>query len=105
MVTFETSIFTKKIATLLNDEEYRDLQDVLVEFSGYYSRQRRNTQNSMGCKWTRKKRWCKGNLLLGKPADQLFMLYACAKNERDDLTKDQLSVLREAVVAEFKNEK
>jgi hypothetical protein len=33
------------------------------------------------------------------------MLYAYAKNERDNLTKDQLSVLREVVVAEFKNEK
>jgi hypothetical protein len=33
------------------------------------------------------------------------MLYAYAKNERDDLTKDQLSVLGDVVVAEFKNEK
>ena len=37
--------------------------------------------------------------------DQIFMLYAYAKNERDDLTKDQLSVLRAVVVAEFKDEK
>jgi hypothetical protein len=31
MVIIETSIFTKKINTLLNDEEYRALQNVLVE--------------------------------------------------------------------------
>jgi hypothetical protein len=33
------------------------------------------------------------------------MLYAYAKNEQDDLTKKQLSVLREVVNLEFKNEK
>jgi mRNA-degrading endonuclease RelE of RelBE toxin-antitoxin system len=31
MVIFETSVFTKKINTLLNDEEYRTLQNTLVE--------------------------------------------------------------------------
>lgn len=37
--------------------------------------------------------------------DQIFMLYAYAKNERDDLTKDQLSVLRKTVELEFKDER
>ena len=37
--------------------------------------------------------------------NQIFMLYAYAKNEQDDLTKEQLSVLREVVNSEFKNEK
>ena len=31
MVIIETSMFTKKIRTLLNDEEYRALQNILVE--------------------------------------------------------------------------
>ncbi len=31
MVIIETSIFTKKISSLLNDEEYRTLQNLLVE--------------------------------------------------------------------------
>jgi hypothetical protein len=33
------------------------------------------------------------------------MLFAYAKNERDDLTKDQLSALREIVISEFQNER
>ena len=37
--------------------------------------------------------------------NQIFMLYAFAKNERDDLTKDQLSMLKKAVVSEFEDEK
>jgi hypothetical protein len=108
MVIFETSIFTKKIATLLNDEEYRALQNVLVEMPG-------SGDIIQGSGGIRKIRW--GASGRGKRGGarviyywanqhaQLFMLYAYAKNERDDLTKDQLSVLREAVVAEFKNEK
>ena len=108
MVIFETSIFTKKIATLLNDEEYRALQNVLVEMPG-------SGDIIQGSGGIRKIRW--GASGRGKRGGarviyywanqhaQLFMLYAYAKNERDDLTKDQLSVLREVVVAEFKNEK
>jgi hypothetical protein len=105
MVIFETSIFTKKISTLLNDEEYRALQNVLVEMPG-------SGDIIQGSGGIRKIRW--GASGRGKSGgarviyywatqhDQIFMLYAYAKNERDNLTKDQLSVLREVVVAEFK---
>jgi hypothetical protein len=108
MVIFETSIFTKKIAAILNDEEYRALQNVLVEMPG-------SGDIIQGSGGIRKIRW--GTSGRGKRGgarvvyywanqhDQLFMLFAYAKNERDDLTKGQLSLLREAVVAEFKNEK
>jgi hypothetical protein len=107
MVIFETSIFTKKIAAILNDEEYRALQNVLVEMPG-------SGDIIQGSGGIRKIRW--GTSGRGKRGgarvvyywanqhDQLFMLFAYAKNERDDLTKGQLSLLREAVVAEFKNE-
>jgi len=36
---------------------------------------------------------------------KIFMLFAYAKNERDDLTKDQLSMLRKAVASEFEDER
>lgn len=108
MVIIETSIFTKKISALLNDEEYRIFQNVLVEMPGSGD----IIQDSGGI---RKIRWSAGGR--GKRGgariiyywatnnDQIFMLYAYAKNERDDLTKDQLSMLREVVISEFKNEK
>ena len=108
MVIFETSIFTKKIITLFNEEEYRALQNILVEKPD-------SGDIIEGSGGIRKIRW--GASGRGKrggarviyywatPHDQIFMLYAYAKNERDNLTKDQLSVLREVVVAEFKNEK
>jgi hypothetical protein len=108
MVIFETSIFTKKIIALLNDEEYRILQNILVERPD-------SGDIIQGSGGIRKIRW--GASGRGKRGgarviyywatehDQIFMLYAYAKNERDDLTKDQLSILRAIVVAEFKDEK
>jgi hypothetical protein len=108
MVIFETSIFTKKIIALLNDEEYRTLQNILVEKpdSGDI------IQGSGGIRkirWAASGRGKRGGARViyywATQHDQIFMLYAYAKNERDNLTKDQLSVLREVVVAEFKDEK
>jgi hypothetical protein len=105
MVIFETSIFTKKIAGILNDEEYRALQNVLVEMPG-------SGDIIQGSGGIRKIRWgasgrgkrggARAIYYWANQHDQLFMLYAYAKNESDNLTKDQLSVLREVVFAEFK---
>lgn len=108
MVIIETSIFTKKIATLVSDEEYRVLQNVLVEkpWSGGV------IQGSGGIRKIRSGASGRGKrsgirviYYWATNHDQIFMLHAYAKNEHDDLTKDQLSVLREIVISEFKNEK
>ena len=108
MVIIETSIFTKKISTLLSDEDYRALQNVLAEMPG-------SGDIIQGSGGIRKIRW--GLSGRGKRGgarviyywatnhDQIYMLYAYAKNEQDDLTKDQLSILKEVVISEFKNEK
>jgi hypothetical protein len=108
MVIFETSIFTKKIIAILNDEEYRTLQNILVEKpdSGDI------IQGSGGIRkirWAASGRGKRGGARViyywATQHDQIFMLYAYAKNEHENLTKDQLSVLRAVVVAEFKDGK
>ena len=108
MVIIETSIFTKKISALLSDEEYRLFQNALVEMPGSGD----IIQSSGGIRkirWSASGRGKRGGVRIiyywATNNDQIFMLYAYAKNERDDLTKDQLSILREVVVSEFKNER
>jgi hypothetical protein len=108
MVIIETSIFTNKITTILNDEEYRGLQNVLLAMPGAGDL----IQGSGGIRkirWGASGRGKRGGARIiyywANNHDQIFMLFAYAKNERDDLTKDQLSALREIVISEFKNER
>lgn len=37
--------------------------------------------------------------------EKVFMLYAYLKKDADNLTKDQLAILKKLVISEFKNEK
>ena len=107
MVIIETSIFTKRIKELMTDEIYRELQDILVA----YPESGKLIQGSGGL---RKIRW--GTASIGKRGgvrviyyfannkNRIFMLMVYAKNERSDLTKEQLSLLKKVVEREFKNE-
>lgn len=100
MVIIETAVFTRIIGELMDDDHYRDLQDALV--------QRPDAGDLIpGSGGLRKVRW----KVMGKGKrgglriidywqiadDQLWMLYAYAKNDTDDLTKDQLKILRDIV--------
>jgi len=107
MVIIETSIFTKRIKELMKDAEYQVLQNTLLA----YPESGKLIQGSAGL---RKIRW--GTASKGKRGgvraiyyfsngkNQLFMLMVYAKNERSDLTKEQLSLLKKVVEREFKNE-
>jgi len=91
----------------MKDEEYQELQNTLVAYpeSGKF------IQGSGGL---RKIRWgiaSKGKrggvraiYYFANSKNQVFMLMVYAKNERSDLTKEQLSLLKKVVEREFKNE-
>jgi len=101
----ETSVFTKQVKSLLIDEEYRGLQLALL----LRPEQGAVIGNSGGL---RKVRW--GAKSSGKrggiraiyywhPDDEAFyMLFAYPKSMKDDLTTQQLRVLRQIVEEEFK---
>ena len=108
MVIIETSVFTKQISSLLKDDEYRALQNYIVEIPN-------SGDLIKGSGGIRKLRWqSSGHGKRGgariiyywaTSEEKIFMLYAYPKKDLSDLSKDQLSVLKKLVYAEFKNER
>ncbi len=108
MVIIETSIFTKQITALMSDDEYQKLQKALIEVPT-------SGKIMTGSGGIRKVRWkLPGRGKSGGARviyywatykSQIFMLFAYPKNEMENITKEQLSILKKAVETEFKNEK
>ena len=104
MIIIETSIFSRQVQALLSDEEYRQLQLALI------------LQPDMGAiipgsGGLRKARWSLAGR--GKRSgvrtiyywavseNQMLMLLMYAKNEQDNLTREQLKVLRRIIEEEY----
>lgn len=104
MVIIETSTFTRQVLSLLSDEEYRLLQLALI------------LQPDMGAiipgsGGLRKVRWSLAGR--GKRSgvriiyywavanDQILLLLMYEKNEQDNLTHEQLKVLRRIIEEEY----
>ena len=100
----ETSLFTRQVQALLADDEYRRLQTILVI--------RPDAGNLIpGSGGLRKIRW--GAQGRGKRGgvrviyywavkqERILMLLMYPKNERDNLTAEQLKVLRRIIEEEY----
>jgi mRNA-degrading endonuclease RelE of RelBE toxin-antitoxin system len=104
MVIIETSVFTRRVTALLSDDEYRDLQATLVE---------RPIAGSviLGSGGIRKLRWSasgrgkRGGARViyywATEQGRILMLLIYAKNESEDLTRDQIKKLRYIVEREY----
>ena len=104
MVIVETPVFTKRAIAILPDEEYRLLQMHLI-----------NKPDAgkviKGSGGLRKLRWsAKGHGKSGgvriiyywfAAQGTILLLFVYAKNERDDLTSEQLEQLRRVVEGEY----
>jgi hypothetical protein len=101
----ETTLFTKQVTALLADDEYRRLQSALVLHP-------EAGPVIVGSGGIRKVRWARpgsgkrGGLRViyyWAPDEMvLYMLLVYAKNVQDDLTAEQVAVLRRIVREEFK---
>jgi hypothetical protein len=104
MVIVETSIFSRQVQSLLDDDDYRRLQTILVV--------RPDAGDLIpGGGGLRKIRW--GAQGRGKRGgvrviyywavrqEHILMLLMYAKNERDNLTAEQLKVLRRIIEEEY----
>ena len=105
MVIVETSIFTRQILVLLSDDEYRLLQEsvaarpdqgVLLRGGGGARKVR------WGASGTGKRGGCRIIYYWFVAADQIIFLLAYGKNEKDDLSRDEVKELRDLVKEQFK---
>lgn len=103
MVIIETSIFTRQIQKLLTDTEYQQLQLALVE--------RPDLGTIIGSGGLRKVRWSisgrgkRGGVRViyywAVKQNRLLMLLVYAKSEQDDLSREQLQILKKIVEEEY----
>jgi hypothetical protein len=101
----ETSIFTRQVTSLITDDEYGQLQIVLIAHPDAGA----GIPHSGGLRkirWSMSRRGKRGGIRAiyywVVAEDQILMLFMYPKNEKDDLTQKQLKVLREIVEKEFK---
>ena len=105
MVIIETSVFTRQVQKLLTDETYRELQIALAERPDLGA-------VMVGSGGLRKARWAaqgrgkRGGVRViyywAVKQEHLLMLLIYPKSERDDLTREQLKLLRKIVEEEYK---
>lgn len=100
MVIIETQIFTKTINSLMDDAEYKALQEALVNRPDMGALIR-NGGGLRKARWALEGRGKSGGARIiyywMSPRDQIYMIYAFPKNERENLTDAQLKALRQIV--------
>jgi hypothetical protein len=105
MQFIETSIFTRQVTALLTDDKYSQLQVALSAHPDAGA----IIPNSGGLRkirWSMSGRGKRGGVRAiyywVVTEDQILMLFMYTKSEKDDLTSQQLKVLRGIVEKEFK---
>lgn len=104
MKIIETSIFTKKIISLLKDEEYRKLQNDLI-LNPEIGKVIRGSGGLRKTRWGIPGRGKSGGIrviyywLYKKKI--ILLLLAFPKNEQENLTSEQLKVLKKIVEKEL----
>ncbi len=105
MVIIETPIFTRRIQTILADDEYRLLQAQLVQKPDA-GRIIPGSGGLRKLRWSASGRGKRGGARVIDywfvSPEAILMLFAYPKNERDDLTPDQLKQLKKIVEGELK---
>src|SRR3954462_10921764 len=104
MVIVETSVFTRPVLSLLSDDEYRKLQSVLAN-RPQAGALIRNSGGLRKVRWSIEGRGKRGGVRViyywAAQQERLLMLLMYPKNVQDDLTPDQLKLLRRIVEEEY----
>jgi len=104
MVIIETPTFTRQIIRLMPDEDYRELQEALL-LNPEQGDLIRGSGGLRKIRWSQPGRGKRGGVRViyywYLPDAQLYMLLAYPKNEQDNLTQEQLKLLKKLVETEF----
>lgn len=96
----ETSVFTKQINALLPNDQYKELQKELV-FNPAAGDIIKRSGGLRKIRWRSASKDKRGGIRViyywFVSEDQIYMLLAYGKNEKDDLTTAELKVLRQLV--------
>lgn len=105
MVFVETPVFTREITALLPDESYRAMQIALLlrpEAGDLI----RGGGGLRKIRWSEPGKGKRGGLRIiyfwDKPRDRIYMLFPYRKSRKDDLTPQQIKILRTLVEENLK---
>jgi mRNA-degrading endonuclease RelE of RelBE toxin-antitoxin system len=105
MKIIETSIFTKKVISLLSDEEYRNLQNELI-LNPEKGKIMRGSGGLRKMRWGISGRGKSGGVRIiyywVKNKETILMLIVYPKNEQDNLTPSQMKILKSIVEKELR---
>ena len=104
MIFLETPVFTRQIRDLVDDEEYRLLQARLLanpDAGDLIPRSGGLRKIRVGVAGRGKRGGARVIYYWVTAKSQIYMLVAYAKNVQEDLTEDQLRVMRTLVKQEF----
>lgn len=99
MKFYETTIFTDQITSLLDDDSYAEFQQILIvdPEAGDLIQRARGLRK---IRWRLPGRGKSGGIRVIYYlvcADEIFLLYAYAKNKRENITDEQARILRSLV--------
>jgi mRNA-degrading endonuclease RelE of RelBE toxin-antitoxin system len=99
MIFIETSVFTKEIQLLIPDDNYKMLQTALM-LRPDFGKLIRGSGGLRKIPWNLPGSGKRGSLRIiyfWDPPDRIFMLLPYRKSDQEDLTLDQLKILRRMV--------
>jgi len=104
VIFLETPVFTRQIRELVEDDQYRELQSILVarpDAGDLISRSGGLRKIRIAASGRGKRGGARVIYYWVVAKDQIFLLLAYAKNAQEDLTEEQVKTLRALVRQEF----
>jgi mRNA-degrading endonuclease RelE of RelBE toxin-antitoxin system len=105
MKIIETPIFTKRLKKIVDDDEYRQLQNILI-LNPESGKIIKGSGGLRKLRWSGSGRGKRGGSRVIyywlKDEEIIFMLLIYLKNESEDLTQDQIKILKSIVESELK---